>query len=542
MLSGGGARGAAHVGVLKALHELNVPIDLIVGTSMGAVVGGLYAAGLSPEQIEATLTTVDWQQAFRDRPARQDLVFRRKREDQNFLVRFPLGLSRGRFKLPRGLIQGQKLTQILRSLTLPVADVHDFDRFPTAFRAVATDLETGEQRVLASGDLTTAMRASLAAPGIFTPVEIDGRLLVDGGLSANLPIDVARAAGAERLIVVDVGFPLQTRRNLDSVASISNQMLAILIRRNSEMQRAQLTAADILITPPLGEASSFDFSNVRRSIEAGLSGARAQSVALQRFALPPAAYERWAAARNAPRGALPPIEFVRISSDSQRYAAALQAAFGDVVGRAPDASELATRVTRFYGRGDLDSLDYRWVRDDGRGGLELRAGRNPIGPNYVRFGLNLQDDFEGNSSFNAAARFVQTELTARGAEWTWDLQVGEEPNIATEYYLPIDASQRYFVMPRARFAVRTVPLLDDQRVLAEYRVRTTEFGLDIGREFGNWGELRFGTHWAQGSARLQIGAIGLPSPRFDVQQWFARFSYDRLDDVNFPRYGQSFTA
>src|SRR6266478_5738856 len=205
VLSGGGARGAAHIGVLKVLEELHVPIDAIAGTSMGAVVGGLYASGLDAHEIEAIMTSLNWQDAFRDRPPREDLTFRRKQEDQNFLVKFPLGLRGGKVLLPKGLIQGQRLNQTLRRLTLPVAHITNFDDLASPFRAVATDLETGEAVVIGSGDLTSAMRASLSAPGVFAPVEREGRLLVDGGIAENLPIDVARAMNVDILIVVDVG-------------------------------------------------------------------------------------------------------------------------------------------------------------------------------------------------------------------------------------------------------------------------------------------------------------------------------------------------
>ena len=241
MLSGGGARGAAHIGVLKVLEENHVPVDAIAGTSMGAVVGGLYASGLSAADIERVMTSVDWQDAFRDQPAAQArLNFRRKLEDQNFLVKFPLGLKGGEFRLPRGLVQGQKLTQILRGLTLPVAQIQDFDDLAIPFRAMATDIVTGDRVILDHGDLTTAMRASLSAPGVFSPVDAEGRMLVDGGLSSNLPIDVAREMGVDILIVVDCGFPLLERGKLDSVATVSNQMLAILIRHNTAEQRKTL--------------------------------------------------------------------------------------------------------------------------------------------------------------------------------------------------------------------------------------------------------------------------------------------------------------
>ncbi len=268
VLSGGGARGIAHIGVLKVLEEQHIPIDAIAGTSMGAVVGGLYASGLTAREIEGIMTSLNWQDAFRDRPPREDLTLRRKQEDENFLVKFPLGIRGHKVLLPKGLIQGQRLNQILRRLTLPVARITNFDELPTPFRALATDLETGDGVTIASGDLTSAMRASMSAPGVFSPVERDGRLLVDGGISENLPVDIARSMGVDILIVVDVGSPLLTREKLNSVPVISNQMIAILIQRNSRLQLDKLQAQDILIAPPLGDTSSFDFGNVKRVIAA----------------------------------------------------------------------------------------------------------------------------------------------------------------------------------------------------------------------------------------------------------------------------------
>src|SRR5271169_6165283 len=274
VLSGGGARGMAHIGVLRVLEDLKIPIDCIAGTSMGAVVGGLYASGMSAAQIDATIRSVNWQEAFRDAPPRRDLAFRRKQDDRNFLVRLPLGLKHGKILLPKGFIQGQKLQETLRQLTLPFSNSTDFDLLPTPFRAVATDLVTGNAVLLDKGDLSIAMRASISAPGLFAPVETQGLLLVDGGLAENLPIDVARQMHADILIVSDVSFPLQTRAALDSALSISNQMLAILVRKDADRQRATLAPSDILIEPAIGTASSTDFNAAVSTIGAGEDAAR----------------------------------------------------------------------------------------------------------------------------------------------------------------------------------------------------------------------------------------------------------------------------
>jgi NTE family protein len=542
VLSGGGARGAAHVGVLKVLEDLHVPIDAIAGTSMGAVVGGLYASGLSARAIETVLTSLDWEDAFRDRPPRADLNFRRKQEDQNFLVRLPVGLRGGDFLLPRGLIGGQKLTQNLRRLTLPVATVTDFDHLPTPFRAVATDLETGKAIVLSTGDLTEAMRASMAAPGVFTPTERDGRLLVDGGIADNLPIDVARAMHVDVLIVVDVASPLQSREKLITAPAISNQALAILINRNADMQKASLTARDVVIEPPLGEASTFDFHRLERSIGRGVAAAQAASARLNAIAVDARTYAEWSGLRAAQRlQESPRIEFVRTTPESAPYSEALAGTFNGLAGTRLDDVELAKRISALYGRGNLETLDWRLVHDDNRYGLLLDAKRNSWGPNYVRFGLNLTDDFAGNSSFNAAARFVLTEITGHGGEWLWDLQVGENPRIASEIYLPLSYRPGWFLSPQAQIEAHNVPLLDGQRRIAEFRVRTTEYGLDGGREFGDWGEFRVGLHRETGATRVRIGDPTLATSDFDARELFARLSYDRLDDVNFPRRGQAAT-
>src|SRR6202142_395445 len=239
------------------------------------------------------MRAVDWQEAFRDIPPRRDLAFRRKQDDRNFLVRLPIGLKHGKLLLPKGLIQGQKLQETLRQLTLPFSNTTNFDLLPPPFRAVATDLETGNAILMDKGDLAIAMRASMSAPGVFAPVELNGRLLVDGGLAENLPINVARAMHADILIVSDVSFPLQPRAALDSALSISNQMLAILVRKDADRQRATLGPEDILIEPAIGTASSTDFSASASTISAGENAARSQLTRLAAVGVADAAYAQY---------------------------------------------------------------------------------------------------------------------------------------------------------------------------------------------------------------------------------------------------------
>ena len=538
VLSGGGARGAAHVGVLKVLEQNHIPIDAIAGTSMGAVVGGLYASGLTAKEIELIMTSLNWQDAFRDRPPREDLTFRRKLEDQNFLVKFPLGVRGHKIQLPKGLITGQKLTQILRRLTLPVARVTNFDDLPTRFRAVATDLESGDAVIMDSGDLTSAMRASMSAPAVFSPVERDGHLLVDGGIAENLPIDIARQMGVDILIVVDVGTPLLKRDKLSSAPVISNQMLAILIQRNTREQLAKLSPNDVLITPQLGDTSSFDFGIVARVIATGEIAGKAAQTRLAALSVTPAEFESYVARRDQARQAPPRIDFVKVETAPERYTNRLDRLFADQIGKPLDPDTVARHITTVYGQGDLEALDYRVIQDDDRYGLLLNAHRNSWGPNYVRFGLSLEDDFQGNSTYNAAARFVLSEITQPGGEWVWDMQLGQTSLLASELYLPIADTSSFFFVPHVETEAQNVYALAGQDRVAEYRVRSFDYGLDVGREFGNWGEIRTGIEHEQGTEAVRVGNPLLPSDSFDTRSFFVRLAYDRLDDVNFPRRGQ----
>lgn len=545
VLSGGGARGLAHVGVLKVLEEQRVPIDAIAGTSMGAVIGGLYASGMTSAEIEALVRTLNWNSAFRDRPPRGDMNFRRKQDDREFLVRFPLGVKSGSFRVPRGLIQGQRLTQILRRETIAVAGIDDFDRLPTRFRAIATDLETGERKVLARGDLAEALRASMSAPGVFAPVELDGRLLVDGGLVENLPVDIAKEMGVDVVIAVDVGFQPVGRRDLNSALAVSNQMLTIMMQRETGRQRQLLAAGDLLVEPALGSMLSMDFKAVDRTIDHGVTATRAHGARLAALGVDDAAWQRYLAARSERQTTPSTVQFVRTDPRSERYRERIEAELAPAVGKLLNPVAMERRVSMLYGDGNFESLDYKVVRDGELSGIEVSARRKSWGPNYVRFGLELQDDFEGANSFNAGVRTLVTEVNKYGAEWQTDLRVGASPRFMTEFYQPIGYSSNWFVAPKLLIERRNIDIIEDDLRLATYRIRNREIGLDLGREFGSWGELRAGVLWGEGSRHLLVGDPDDPNlpPRteFDRGEFFSRLSVDRLDDVYFPRHGELFT-
>ena len=350
MLGGGGARGAAHVGVLKVLKEMHVPVDCIAGTSMGAIVGGLYASGLSPEEIEREIRDMDWDDVLEDQPPRPERQFRRKRDDDLYLVKKQLGYESGRLELPLGFIQGQKLDLELARLTQHVATIRRFDELPIPFRAVATDIETGDEIVLSSGNLARAIRASMAVPGAFDAVELDGTLLVDGLVTNNVPVDVARKMGADIAIVVNVGTPLKARSEITSALAIIEQYSNIVGQQNVLRQLDTLRETDVYIQPELGDISTSDFNRAAETIGLGADAARTASAKLAKLAIPSAAYSDHLAARGGPVGEAPIVGFVRIENKSKIGEDVLAHPFRALIGKPLDQKTLE-EASRSYTAG-----------------------------------------------------------------------------------------------------------------------------------------------------------------------------------------------
>ena len=544
VLSGGGARGAAHVGVIRALEEMRIPIDAIAGTSMGAVVGGLYAAGLSGEEIERVFRDLDWQEVIRDRAPRRERAYRRKQDDRNILAKGALGVSPSDgVTLPLGLVQGHKITQVIRAATARVADVQDFDRLPTPFRALATDLETGEAVVLGQGDLVTVLRASMSAPGVLTPVEVNGRLLVDGGLVDNLPVELAQGMGVDRLIVVDVSFPLASRDGLTSAFDITNQMVGIMVRRGTLESKEHLQPGDVLIEPDLGAMTAIEFARMPQVMEQGLSAAKDQSAALASLALPAAEYERYLASRSLPADPAVVVQFVRAGPQSQAETRRVEAVFGDLAGKPLDMPELQERLSSQYRLDDFEAVDYRVVREPRGEGLEIDLRRKSWGPAFLRLGVGVENDYEGGATANAAAQLRLTQLNALDAEWIIDAQIGEEPRLVTEFYQPLSLRKPYFIAPGFRYEENTLQLVTEEgQRIARYRIRDTDVSLALGAELSNWGEVRVGVRRGNGSSRVRVGDPGLPGSDFDIGGAFVNFGYDRLDSAYFPKEGQAFRA
>ena len=537
VLSGGGARGGAHVGVIRVLEALNVPVDYVVGTSMGAVVGGLYASGMSADELVRVVETADWNVLLTDRPPRSQRSFRRKSDDLGFLVDFDLGVDKTGLLLPGGLVQGQNLDLELRRLTVPVATVDEFDALPVPFRAVATDIATGEMVVFDSGDLVSAMHASMAVPGIFRPEREGGRLLVDGGIASNLPIEVMRGMQPDVIIAVDLGFPLQPESELGSALAITRQMLTILINSRAEDQLRLLEDGDVHIEPALGDLGSQAFDRMTEAMEIGRQAAAALADALARLSIPEADYRAWKAQVTARRGAPPVIDRVRVKNRSGLSPKAVEARLGDFTGEPLDVDALERDIAEIYALDTFETVTWD-VREEGTlTTLEIASTGKNWGPNYLRFGLNLEDDFEGGSNYNAAARLTMTELNPLGGEFRAELQIGESPRLFAEFFQPLDYRSRWFVNPRVELRRTARALFDEGAQLARLDASEAIVALEGGRQLGNWGELRVGVSRSRSDESLRIGDPGFEEGEGDLGLLIAEFAWDTVDQVDIPRHG-----
>ncbi|KAA5843074.1 hypothetical protein C1Y35_10845 [Pseudomonas sp. GW456-L14] len=538
VLSGGAARGLAHIGVLKALEEQGVKIDAIAGTSMGAVIGGLYASGYKIDELEKLALSIDWQQALSDAPPREDIPFRRKQDDRDFLVKQKLSFrDDGSLGLPLGVIQGQNLALLLESMLAHASDTRDFDKLPIPFRAVATDIASGEKVVFRKGHLPRVIRASMSIPAVFAPVEMDGRLLVDGGMTDNIPLDVARDMGVDIAIVVDIGTPLRSRQQLATVVDVLNQSITLMTRRNSEEQLATLHKNDVLIQPPLASFGVTDFGRAQEMIDAGYRATRILDARLAPLRRAEPMDAELSAART-PSQRTPIITAIRVENDSKVSDDVIRYYIRQHIGEPLDLGRLQTDMGTLYGLDYFEQVQYRVVHKGNDHTLVINARGKRSGTDYLRLGLNLSDDMRGDSAFNLGASYRVNGINSLGAEWLTRVQIGDQQELYSEFYQPLDVGSRYFIAPYIGIESQNIEAVLDNDPIAEYRLERYGFGLNIGRQIGNSGEIRFGVGEAWGKADVRVGDQDLPSESFNEGYYELRYSFDSLDNVYFPHEGE----
>ena len=535
VLSGGGARGVAHIGVIRELERQRIPVDMIAGTSMGAIVGGLYASGMNAAQLEEAYLSIDWTNVLSDAPPRKELSMRRKFDEAVFQVDKSVGFKDGKVQVPAGLIRGQKLELELQRLLLPVADTKDFSQLPIPFKAVASDIVSSETVVLGEGSLAQALRASMAVPGVFTPVELDDRLLVDGGINNNMPVDVVRAMGADIIIAVDISSPLLKEDELSSALDIVTQLTNIMVYRNTEAQIKQLGENDLLIKPELKGFSPGDFVGAMKLIPLGEAATREYTDKLASLALPMG--DGSIAVARADGVSRPIIEYIEVDNDSNVDDEFLRGKLRQQVGEPLDLEALEQDIGRIYGLDTFDSVQYRLDEQGNRTGIVLVAREKAWGPNYLQFGLSLSSDLSNDNNLSIRFGLTSMPLNRLNGEWRSILALGEEPGIETELYQPLGVGSPWFVVPKGFLVNNRFNVIKDGNILAETRVLRVGGSLALGREFGSLGDARLGYRRYYGDTKVTIGDPSIPDDNVDGGELYFVGRHDSLDSIFFPRYG-----
>ncbi len=536
VLSGGGARGFAHVAVLEALEARRVPIDYIAGTSMGAVVGALYASGLTADEVREKLLAVDWNATLRDVTDRNERSFRNKSfEGRNFLG-LDLGVAPGELKLPLAALRGQKLALALNELTLETATVSNFDELPIPFRAMATDLATGDPVVLDRGALATALRASMAVPVVYSPVEMDGRLYVDGGVANNLPVDVARDMGADRVIVVDTSSQRYSTHELDSVVTVVDQLTNLLTRRNTEEQLETLTEDDVLIEIFPVDVSTGDYNKAEEALASGRRVMADLDQVLAPFAVDEVAYADWRDARQEPVES-PTLAFVEVISDAPRTSSRTIANRLTVrPGQPLDNERLKSDLGQIYALETIDQVEVSVVERDGQVGLSLETREKAWGPDYLDLGFTLEDSLDGRASYNLNGVVRATNINPLGGEWRTGFTLGDKTEITSELYQPIDYGSDWFASLIVGFIRADQALYEQGLIKSIYSTETREYGFDAGYSLDTRGEVRVGFRQSHIDNSLILGQDSL-NASVDDSRYFARAGFDSLDALGFPTEG-----
>jgi NTE family protein len=545
VLSGGGAKGAAHIGVLKVLEANNIPVDYIAGTSIGAYVAGMYALGYNASEIEAIMLGSDWSKGFSDTIPREQLSYRDKQQRDQFNIPISLGYSESQLKSPTGLLQGQTMSQLLQYSTDLVEQFGDFDQLAIPYRAVATDLVTSEAVILSSGSIVKAMQASATVPGALQPAKINGRLLIDGGIANNMPVDVVKAMGADIIIAVDIGSPLARHEQLDSTIAVLEQLSNFLTNASSARQKALLTDNDIIIRPAIDDLSTTDFSIMSLAMNLGDQAARFQLTKLSSLSISPTQYVAYQNSKKRKSlkwlGELSrPLVAVKFDNQSKVSESLLKEKFdlkpGDVVTK----ETLDAALKRVYSLNKFERVDAEF--DDTKAGriLTLKTKAKSWGPNYLQAGFNWEDDFTLDSAVAISLAYTMTDLTANDGEWRNELELGVKRLVATEFYQPLDRDQAYYSRSRYQYESKKNDIYDIQGRNFKLEKDASRFDLGIGYNYSDAGLLELGLIAETGV--ISNDAIGMRNLDYSSFGGYIKVAYDTLNSISFPTEGNRFSV
>jgi NTE family protein len=527
VLGGGGALGAAHVGVLKVLEELRVPVDCIAGTSMGALVGGAYASGMDAAEVDAFMRAIEWQRIFRREQQRRYQPMSIKRENRTVSNKLEFGLGEEGLIAPRGLIETQQVESLLRNMVATQSGVEDFDRLPIPFRAVATDLKSGEMVVFASGDLPTAMRASMSVPGAFAPMEVGDWLLVDGGIKRNLPVDVARETCADVVIAIAVAQTEAPVEQMRSATGSLGRMVEIMIRGNVEASLDSLRPGDVALEITVEGVTSSDFHLAPQAIEQGERAARAATARLATLSIPPEDYAAWRTARSpTPLAADRRVAEVKFEGVDPDTAAWLGTRVRTRAGEPLDTDVVAEDALRIYATGAYEAVGHDITGPADAPVVVFFPVLKSWGPTFLAFDYGVETSLEGNPLLVASALLRHTWPESSGREWRVLGQFGAETRLETDLRVNFGATRRTFILPRVGWYDQREDIFLNNERIATYDERSLYAELRVGRELGTSGDLQLGLFRRRDDVLRDIGIPGLPEIR-DYQDGGFLVEYER---------------
>lgn len=539
-LGGGGAKGSAHIGVLKVLEAHNIPVDYIAGTSIGAYVGGMYALGYSPSQIEAFMLAAKWDEGYSDKIPRQDLLYRDKQLRDQYNLPFQLGYEKETFKMPAGILLGQNMARLLRDSTGLVPRFESFDELAIPFRAVTTDLATKQAVVLASGSIVEAMQASASVPGIVKPLQINGQTLVDGGIANNLPIDVVKSMGADVVIAVDISSDYLAQDKLNTTIDVLMQLSNMLTIASTEAQKQLLARRDILIRPDVGQLSTTDWSVLPIALDKGAQAAEQQLAQYDYLAMSQRDFsgyltlkkmrsEKWLQHQQTQIVAIELNNQSTISN--QLILDNLAIEVGDIV----DSKAIERATQNVYGLNKFENVSMDFKQAEQGRVLVVNTTAKSWGPNFVEIGASIQDDFSSDAILSLDLAYTLTELNQFGGEWRNEISMGFEKYLATEWYQPFDLHRHYYGRSRIQSEREDWRVTDDNSQFVNLKKDSwawiSGFGVNLGRN----SQLELG--YLADTGKIENKDLSIQRIDYNQQGWYLSFSYDDLNDINFPTSG-----
>jgi len=542
-LEGGGALGFAHVGVMKILEEENIPVDIVVGTSMGSIVGAAFASGRTVDEMKKALSTTNWDQLFDESTRREDLRYRDKPGiGREIYGGGKIGIKDGSIVLPIAAVEGDNILNLFHRLFGKVPPVNTFDDLPVRFRAVAADLETGNAVILDRGNLSEAARASMSVPGFFAPVIIDGKTLVDGGIADNLPIDVAQAMGADIVIAIELVTDLRKKDQLNSPLAITAQVLDILLDETTRQGKELLRKEDILIQIGLNKYSATSFAQANEIMAIGEETAREIAPKLRHLSIPEEDFKKYYAHRTDHQEFTPQIAFIEVKSSSPAVREAVEKQLKIKKDGVLDRDSIEANIAELYAQGDYRTISYDIVERDKEYGVVVNAEKKDWLKKYVRLGFALEDDFQGNSSYALAAQLRSNELNSFGAQSELNFEVGRSPLVEGEWYQPLWPGGFLFVAPDFTLSRQQLFITQDDEIVAKYD-RDTYYGqLRAGAALGSYGETSIAWRRGEGKLDREIGDQTIPNFDYDIGELVGEFVIDQLNNPDFPTTGVKLVA